>query len=406
MAFDRSVAAPGPRVARLRDPATIRARAGQIFDAGVAGRLSHFAVDLSKLPAAADLTVAAIRADYPTLDIPYHSRWRHFDVGGIDRWGRLVSGFGTDPLERTRAAIDLAVTSVLLDAGAGPDWRYRTHDGVFVRSEGLAVASFDLFAAGAFSAGKTRLRADAAGLAAFDTARLASGFQVAPDNPLVGLDGRAALIRRLGDSIARRPDIFGTPARIGNLADYLSATARDGRLPAARVLAALLEGFENVWPARVVVDGINVGDVGRHPAAEEGLVPFHKLSQWLAYSLFEPLEWLGLNVAGLDELTGLPEYRNGGLFLDTGVLSLREPAAASRAHPADGELVVEWRALTVVLLDRVADLVRDRLGLSQAEFPLAKVLQGGTWTAGRRIAASLRPGGGPPLRVESDGTIF
>jgi len=50
--------------------------------------------------------------------------------------------------------------------------------------------------------------------------------------------------------------------------------------------------------------------------------------------------------------------------------------------------------------------VRDSLGLSAEEFPLAKVLQGRTWTAGRRIASEKRAGGKPPLMVESDGTIF
>ena len=78
-----------------------------------------------------------------------------------------------------------------------------------------------------------------------------------------------------------------------------------------------------------------------------------------------------------------------------------------RAGPAtDDTLVVEWRALTVALLDRVAARVRERLGMDVRTLPLASVLQGGTWTAGRRIAAELRAGGGPPLRVASDGTLF
>ncbi len=80
-----------------------------------------------------------------------------------------------------------------------------------------------------------------------------------------------------------------------------------------------------------------------------GLVPLHKLSQWLSYSLIEPLQWAGIEVTDIDGLTGLAEYRNGGLFIDTGVLTLRDPAAAQREHTVDSELVVEWRALTVAL---------------------------------------------------------
>jgi hypothetical protein len=111
-------------------------------------------------------------------------------------------------------------------------------------------------------------------------------------------------------------------------------------------------------------------------------------------------------VTDIDGLTGLAEYRNGGLFIDSGVLSLRDPAAMQREHTVDSELVVEWRALTVALLDRLADVVRTRLKMDRQTLPLARILQGGTWTAGRNIAQKMRPGGGPPLKIVSDGTVF
>jgi len=111
-------------------------------------------------------------------------------------------------------------------------------------------------------------------------------------------------------------------------------------------------------------------------------------------------------VTELDALTGLPEYRNGGLFLDLGVLAPREPGALERIHGVGDVFVVELRALTVALLDRVAAQVRDMLGVTAEALPLASVLQGGTWSAGRRIAAELRYGGAPPIRLDSDGTVF
>ncbi|MGH6916785.1 MAG: DUF1688 family protein, partial [Geminicoccaceae bacterium] len=70
------------------------------------------------------------------------------------------------------------------------------------------------------------------------------------------------------------------------------------------------------------------------------------------------------------------------------------------------EVVVEWRALTVALIDELAGGIRKKLGMSVAELSLPKILEGGTWSAGRKIAAELRPGGGPPLQVISDGTLF
>ena len=135
-------------------------------------------------------------------------------------------------------------------------------------------------------------------------------------------------------------------------------------------------------------------------------MPLHKLSQWLSYSLIEPLQWGGIEVTDIDGLTGLAEYRNGGLFVDMGVLALKNPADAAKAHPVDGPLVVGWRSLTVALLDKLAPMVRERLGVTAAAFPLARVLEGGSWAAGRRIAAQKRPDLSPPIAVISDGTVF
>ena len=173
----------------------------------------------------------------------------------------------------------------------------------------------------------------------------------------------------------------------------------------------VLRGLGAIWPGRIAIGGVNLGDVWRHPAivrndATHGLVPFHKLSQWLTYSLVEPMIEAGVDVTGIDTLTGLAEYRNGGLFVDLGVLDLRDPDSAAAPLAAGSELVVEWRALTVALLDRIAPLVWDRLGLAADPPPLVKMLEGGTWSAGRRIAAERRPGGGPPIEVVSDGTVF
>jgi hypothetical protein len=86
-------------------------------------------------------------------------------------------------------------------------------------------------------------------------------------------------------------------------------------------------------------------------------------------------------------------------------LQLRDGAAADRSLSVADELVVEWRALTVTLLDELAPRVRERLGLNAAQMPLARVLEGGTWAAGRLLARQLR-GGLPPLSIASDGTVF
>jgi len=394
----------------LLKPAAIRARAREMLAFGWAGKLLHFTVHPERLEACADYVLDTIRANYPTLDIPFHARWRHFVVAGIDRWSVLDRGADfADPAERGRAAYDLAVVSVLLDAGAGPDWAYRdTVSGRHVaRSEGLALASLDMFAAGLFSSDPARpLRVDAAALRRLEPAALAAGFQAGPANPLLAVEGRAALLNRLGEELERQG--MGRP---GDLFDRFLGAAETGTLRASHMLSEVLSCFGGIWPSRLTLAGVALGDTWRHRLIAQGtstagLVPFHKLSQWLTYSLIEPLQWAGIAVVDIDELTGLPEYRNGGLFLDMGVIALRHEADAALSHEPGSELVVEWRALTVALLDEIGALIRQRLGRTREELPLAKVLEGGTWAAGRRIAAQKREGGGPPLTIVSDGTVF
>ena len=391
-----------PAVAWLRTPAAIRERCHQLLDLGLAGRLQHFRVEPSKLPVVVDTVLNVTREQYPRLDIPLHSRWGHFDAGGVARVKELEERLkDATPQERARAKLDLVVVSVLLDAGSGPKWRYRERGGgTWARSEGLAVASFRMFMDGLFSSDPDRpLRADAEALGRMTRESLAQGMQVSESNPLDGLEGRLHLLHGLA-KVLPRP---------GALLDIITAQRRSVR--ASELLGLVLEVLGPIWPGRVMVDAVNLGDVWPHSAlgpveSVDALVPFHKLSQWLTYSLVEPLAEAGVQVTELDGLTGLPEYRNGGLFVDLGVLVPRDMKITTVAlHPGD-EPIVEWRALTVALLDRVAALVRGRLGMNAEELPLGKVLQGGTWTAGRRVAAELRPGGVPPIRVDSDGTVF
>jgi hypothetical protein len=401
--------------AQLLGGGAVRDKCGELMAYIESGRSQYFTWQPGRLAPTAAYVADTIRRRFPDLRVPYHSRWRHFEAGGVDRWARLVASDHAraaplhDAHERARVRIDLVIPSVLLDAGAGPAWRYHDADNrqTLARSEGLGVASLALFAQGALSSDPRQpLRADAHALARITPAVIGDAFQVRPDNPLVGLEGRASLLQRLGQVIAETPAVFGTPARLGNLFDYLSSQSRDGRISAAFVLKTLLRALGPVWPGRIELHGVSLGDCWWHDAVTGGLVPFHKLTQWLTYSLLEPLQEGGLDVTDLDGLTGLPEYRNGGLLIDLGLLQVRDPSLFAAPLQVDHAAIVEWRAATVIGLDRVAAAVRTELGLSAGEFPLARVLEGGTWAAGRRVAAEKRADGGPPFAIVSDGTVF
>jgi hypothetical protein len=399
----------------LLSAAAVRERAHQMLALG--DRLPNFRVDLARLDETAQLVIGTTREAYPSLDIPFHSRWRHFDIDGFDYWDEIEQAMvWPSPEERARAAFDLAIVSVLLDAGAGAKWRFRylPSGETISRSEGLALASLVMFRDCEFSMWPSRpLRVDGSILAELPEAKLIRGFQVSDDNPLQGVAGRADLLRRLGRTVMAAPEIFGrndTP-RPGGLFDHLAALAEHKRIAAPVILSEILKHLGSIWPSRLTLGGIALGDCWMHSSLTTndettGLMPLHKLSQWLAYSLIEPLQWAGIEVVDIDGLTGLAEYRNGGLFIDTAALSLRDPTAAQREHSVDSELVVEWRALTVALLDRLADVIRARLNMDRDTLPLARILQGGTWTAGRNIAREKRADGGPPLKIISDGTVF
>jgi len=411
---DQRAAHPADAAALLRTTSAVRSRSAQLLERARSGASRWFIVRDDVLPAAADEVAAVTHARYPDLKIPYHSRWRHFEAGGVDRRADLDTLLaGAHPQERARAMIDLTVVSVLLDAGAGARWSFVENrdgsSGRFTRSEGLAVASWHGFVSGAFSSDPERpLQVDAAALRALTEDRLAEVLQATQDNPLVGLPGRVQLLRRLGDAMAAQPDVFGAQGRPGGLFDNLATPSAP--VDAHDILTQLLISLSPIWLSANVIGTYPLGDCWRHdavsgPGLTAGWVPLHKLSQWLTYSLIEPFMWAGAAVTGLDSLTGLPEYRNGGLLLDTGVLSLRDRECGTRTWSPADELVVEWRALTVALLDELAPLVRARLGVDADQLPLACVLEGGTWAAGRASAQRLRAGL-PPLSIASDGTVF
>ncbi len=321
-----------------------------------------------------------------------------------------------DNMERTRRLIDLFLVSVLLDAGAGTKWQYKSKESgkVYKRSEGLAVASLEMFKIGLFSSRPDlACQVDSGGLKKLTTEKMAKGLQVTVDNPIDGLEGRTNLLIRLGDALLNQ-HIFGPEARPGNMLDYLLSHPSTEVAAVPIVLlptlwTTLMDGLSAIWPAtRTQVDGIPLGDawpcgsMPSHPTHPwENIVPFHKLTQWMTYSLMVPMQKLAnVHFVGTELLTGLPEYRNGGLLVDTGLLTLKpedakrgleqyQMNATRQGQPsvevvplftADDDVIVEWRALTVGFLDMVLDEVNLLLGLRGAgKLTLAQMLEAGTW---------------------------
>ncbi len=389
----------------LLSPLAIRESTKALMNYTELGK-GFFQIHMEELNSCVNYVLEVIKTNYPSLEIPFHSRWGHFRAGGILRENLLNEKISSlDALEKARCKLDLVITSVLLDAGSGPDWVYNEGSSgkIFARSEGLGVASFHMFMSGIFSSQSNRpFQADYNGLKNISKTSLEKHFQVNEKNPLTGVDGRLALLKNLGSSV-ENSQIFPLQ-RPGSIVDYL-ITQYGKSIPAEGLLRAVLDGLGSIWPGRIILNNTNLGDVWKHQGTGE-LTAFHKLSQWMTYSLVEPLIEAGLQVTGAEKLTGLAEYRNGGLILDFGLITAKNPSDLEKSWKPEEDFIIEWRALTICLLDLIGNEVQKALGKTAQEFPLAKVLEGGTWWAGRKIAAEKRPGGGPPFQIISDGTVF
>ncbi|KAI9712373.1 MAG: hypothetical protein M1820_001586 [Bogoriella megaspora] len=414
----------------LRSIHAVRERSSLVFEKAKRNQLQHFSVDMSKFSETAGYVVSIIKRDYAPdySSIPPHGRWQHFDVGGRPRIDQLLASWPStvDAQERARRLIDLFLVSVLLDAGAGTRWQYKSKESgkFYRRSEGLAVASLEMFKAGTFSSNPANpFQVDSGGLKRLDTKAMAKGLQVTDTNVIDGLEGRTGLLVRLGDALQTQ-EIFGMDARPGNMLDYLlshpsTLASSVPVVPLPTLWSVLLDGLGSIWPSsRTQIDGASIGDawpcasMPSHPSRPwENIVPFHKLTQWLTYSLMVPMtKLMNIQFAGAELLTGLPEYRNGGLLIDTGLLTLKaedaerglvqyQQNAQIQGQPSmevvplfttDDDVIIEWRALTVGFLDELLKEVNALLGLSGDEkLSLAQMLEAGTWKVGKPCQISL-----------------
>lgn len=400
----------------------IRKQCRRIYDLGVAGDLEHFDLHLEKLPEVVSFVKQVIDDAYPggKDTVKPHSRVRHLE--NIPAYQDFLNGMecgGVDPLEQTRRLLDLVTVSVLVDAGAGQDWKYYHHGQKYTSSEGLAVASLDMFLDGAFSSDRAlKHRVNSYELIHnLSKETFTKGFQCNSGNPLQSVDGRFQLLKRLGTCLESNPRYFGSELqRPGNMLDYVlkhatkvqdenSDSGFTYQVSLTDIWDVCARGLKKMWPQHA--GSIQSGDIWHYhrltipgqPGSD--LIPFHKLTQWLIYSLVEVLELssIGIKVVGMERMTALAEYRNGGLLCDLGVLKLKDTSDHLALHPVGSEVIVEWRALTIVLMDQIAAAFED--------FSLAQVLEGGTWRAGRVIARQVRPETGkPPIQIRSDGTVF
>lgn len=396
----------------LRTTPVVRERCGQLLERLRAGGSNWFELDDTALGDAARQVATCARRRHPGLRFPLFSLWRHLEAGGVDRRAELERLLAPAPVDqRTHTRIDLALVAQFLAGEPGRDWSYTepATGRVLAGQEGLAVASFHAFTTGLFSGDPQQpLQADALGLRGLVCDHLARALQVHEANPLPGLEARAIGLRRLGEVLSGQPEVFGDEGRPAGVFDIIVSPYGHGvphtaDVQAHDILSQLLVTLSGLTAGGPSLGGIPLGDCWRHPAvrgagSSDGWVPLHARMQGLAYSLLEPFAWAGVQVRGLPALTAPADPVCGGLLIDTGALRLKDPRVAQDTWAPGDELIVEWRALTVALLERLASAVREQLGLSEEALPMGCLLQAGIEPVGRALAAQLREGR-PSLQV-------
>lgn len=273
---------------------------------------------------------------------------------------------------------------------------------------------------------------------------LCNGLQFDETNVFAGIEERYDILVNLGNVLKVRQDYFNKDgiSRPGNMMgkyigillkilrhllstnqypiDYLlnhptTIKTKKGPLISIEAIWPVVQEMGEIWAAEDNIGGTQgLGDVWPCKAigGDDNLVSFHKLSQWLIYSIIEPMEkLLGATIEGTDLLTPLPDYCNGGFLIDTGFLTLK-PVDYERGiknyhansllpdqpkievapmFEMSDPVVTEWRALTVAYLDLVTERVRQSFRLSKKLLSLSQLIQGGTWSAGRELAEISRP---------------
>lgn len=380
-------------------PEEVRRRSQDLLGVAGSSGLQHVDVDLSGLSDILVMLLETTRENYPDFHIPPYGVWRDFEVGDIDRWSALANARAFESAEELlAAAADLAILGAYMKTMHPSGWTYEDQmtETRVSGNQASALATFHMFAAGSFSSEMTDpYRVDADTLIRMEKDELAFGLQWDLQDDVDLLEAMQKHLKRLGEALALRPDLFskGDVTRPGLLAVELAKESGEA-VSANVILDKLLEALAPVWVGGAETGDITLGDSFRHSgtgsAETDTVIPFHMAAQEMVYALVEPFAWAGFEVSELELLTAPADDVHASVFLKAGVLKIRD---GPEAPTEDGvrDRMVEIRAITIALTDKLADLLRRELDVPAEQLPLTCILEGGTSRLGTRF---LREGFG------------
>jgi len=388
----------------------IRERAWMLLAAAERGASDHFVPSPEAIGTVALAMAETIRAEPaadatagPGSDQPALANlWQLLRTQAPEALGTLGDALaGGDPLARAKSGADLAVLHRVLGPG------------------GLGDELADLvysFAAGAWTANSR----DSAVLDAPGIRRALAGdgsiaLPASVAELLADADRRQRL-EQLARGLERQPDRFGVDGRFGELLTQL-VTARplagepappvgpagSSGLRAQTVVDGLAPLIDPIVASTVRIGGRQMGDVWRHPLAwaedrSRELVPFHALLLALTLDLVEPLQEAGQPLVDLDQLPVPATRALASDVLRLGLVRTRHAAIARLRHPPGSDIVVELRALSVALADRLVDRLRAELNRTVHDLPVARLIGPLSQTA---LKWRERPGPGIAITATS-----
>lgn len=391
-------------------PSSIRRAARALFNLAQLGELEHFELHAATL----DTLVKDMTRGLEPAQVAPHTQWRNFEQDGIQRiaaFNKQLSSSLSTPMDCAQARLDLLFLNEALETGGNGTWRYydALSDRTLTRTEALATATLRLLQNGFFSAyPEAPFRVDAIRLRQITESQLATSLQISNENQILGgVEAKLARLSTLANYLENTPEFKDrSGSRPGNILNFFRPRADMALEPLFTFLA---QSLTSIWPGNTH-NGRAIGDAWHHSALKsdsvlQGIVPIHRITQWLHYAIAPALSESGLHSFPTTDLSGLPGYRNTGLLIDSGIIQPRSQDLLSREHLLGDEPIVELRCLTIGVMGRALESIHQQLSLDHDTFPMAK-LNGLFWHAGRAKASGLRPGGSPPFSVRDQGVPF
>ncbi|MCB2055229.1 MAG: DUF1688 family protein [Geminicoccaceae bacterium] len=344
--------APG----EVLDLDAVRERCWAVLARVERGASRHFELDARPVPAEAENLARLIARDGVVMP----TGWGHLHHTADPTGGALFALHGrlggTSAHERARCGFDLAAL-----------WATLHLDFARPSRAGLSLEEVTrLVAAGRFASDDATPCADAEGLRRF----------AGTEAPSAEVGSR---LTTLASTLDAHPDFFSAPGRFGGLLDRLPTGDDPATIDARTVFAATEPLTPALARGGVRIAGRETGDVRRlegiAPNREHaGLVPLHAARQQLVLDLSDPLAEAGVTMVNLQALTASATAASCDHMLTLGLVVPRHAAVGRLVHPMGSDIAVELRALTVALVDRLADRVRQTLDIEAGRLPAVAMM--------------------------------